>query len=263
MTINKRYNRDEIGRILKRAAELDHENNSSEEHLGLTLQELQEVSKEVGINPKYVEQALEEFKSSKTSLLTRIIGGPFSYNKSEIAEYLVDEEKWEDIVADIRKIHGGIGKTSKLGSTFEWEQRKQEVGYIQISCSPKIDHTKIFINANYSYYAIVIYLLTATLSLSVLGILLKNLELPILSEVIIGSFASIGLFTLARYYLSSWIKKKRSIYQKLINRIKSLPGMRSEKEQKNNSQIFIDQETSAEDNNQLNRSHSPALKHKS
>lgn len=223
-----RFNRDEIAKILKRASELEHRDREAAEdregRVGLTLQELREVAGEVGIEPGYVKQAIEELRSPAPPILTGLLGGPFTQFLSEEADRPLDDETWEEVVAEIRKIHGGIGKTGTLGNTYEWEQRKREVGYIQISLASKEDHTRIHLNANYRYYAIVTYLLTGIFGLVGLSLFFENTQLPFITQIIVSASAGLGLFAGARYYLSNWMKKKRATYRKLIHRFKEMLG---------------------------------------
>lgn len=222
MSDKQRFNRDEVSKILKRAVELEHDRNSIDDSDGLTLQELQQVSKEVGIDPKYIQQALRELQTPTKSLTSDILGGPFKHHILETAPGILTEEEWEEIVSEIRRIHGGIGKTTKLGNTFEWEQRKQEVGYIQISLSPKKDHTKIQLNSNYRYYASMIYTFASIFGVMFLLILFKETEFSRTTQAILTILGATGILTTARFYLSSWMKKKRMAYDKLINRFREM-----------------------------------------
>ncbi|MDX1618250.1 MAG: hypothetical protein R3224_05660 [Balneolaceae bacterium] len=223
-----RFDRDEIANILKRASELEHRNREAaeedEDRVGLTLQELREVAGDVGIDPGYVQQAIEELSAPAPPVFARLLGGPFSHFISEEADRPLDDTTWEEVVTEIRKIHGGIGKTGKRGNTYEWEQRKREVGYIQISLASKEDHTRIHLNANYRYHAIVTYLLTGILGLVGLSLLLKNFQLPFLTGLIASVSTGLGLFAGARFYLSNWMKNKRATYRKLVDRFKDMLG---------------------------------------
>lgn len=224
MTTGYRFNRDEISNILKRAAELEYKDNDGEEGDGLTLEELQQVSREVGIDPKYISLAMDELQTEKVSAVPGLFGGPFTYRTNATADRPIEDDEWEDIVTEIRNIHGGIGRTGKLGKTFEWEQRKREVGYIQISISPKEDHSRIHINANYRYYAMIVYMLTGIFGLMFTGILFDEVALPYITRLIVAPAFALSLFAGARFYLSGWMKRKRTTYQKLISRFRELLG---------------------------------------
>ena len=224
MNNKQRFTRDEISKILKRAVELEHDRNNIDDSDGLTLQELQQVSKEVGIDPKYIQQALRELQTPAKSLTSNILGGPFKYHIIETAPGILTEEEWEEFVSEIRRIHGGIGKTSKLGNTFEWEQRKQEVGYIQVYLSPKKDHTSIHLNANYRYYASMIYAFTGVFGTILLIKLFGSMGLTGISQAIASILGATGILTATRFYISSWMNKKRKTYFKLINRFREMLG---------------------------------------
>lgn len=225
MSSKHRFDRDEISRILKRAVELEHNDNTSDnEREGLTLEELQQVSREVGIDPKYVKLAIGEMKEPVQSPVANLLGGPFKYNITQMAEGVLTDEEWEEVVSEIRRIHGGIGNTSKLGKTFEWEQRKQEVGYIQIALSPKKETTKIHINVNYRQYATLVYVFSGIFGITLSGILFDGSSLSNLTQFLIGTSGMLTLFTGARFYLSNWMKKKHDIYTNLIRRFREMLG---------------------------------------
>jgi len=209
MDSNHRFNRDEISKILKRAAELEHKDDIDDDSEGLTVKELQQVSKEVGLHPKYIQRALDELQAPAHLVSSNIFGGPFTYHLSNSASGGLTEKEWEDVVSEIRRIHGGIGKTSKLGNTYEWEQRKQEVGYVPIALSPKKDHTKININASYNHYASIIYTFTGVFGFVLLKALSEKIGLPFVTEILFSTLGTLGLMTGARFYLSNWMKKKK------------------------------------------------------
>ncbi|MBN2732744.1 MAG: hypothetical protein JXR26_09970 [Balneolaceae bacterium] len=239
-----RYNRDEISKILKRAAELEHKDNIDDDSDGLTVEELQQVSREVGIHPKYIHLALDELKNPAQSFASSLWGGPFSYNLSDMTAGTLKDEQWEEVVSEIRRIHGGIGKTSKLGNTFEWEQRKKEVGYVQISLSPKKDHTNIRINANYRYFASMVYIMTGIFGFVAYAILLDETNLPLLTQIFASLLGIPALLAGARFYLSYWIGKKRKIYHKLFKRFREMLSPTGEKEDL--SSITISENNQAE-----------------
>lgn len=222
MNSSNRFNRDEISKILKRAAELEHEDDVLDDSEGLTVEELQQVSKEVGLHPKYIQQALDELKSQEHLVSSNILGGPFTFQQTKSVNGSIQENEWEEVVAEIRRIHGGIGKTSKLGNTFEWEQRKREVGYIQVSLSPKKDHTKININASYNYYASILYTFTVVFGFILLNVLFEKLGLPYITEIVLATIGTLGLMSGTRFYLSRWMQKKRKTYSQLFLRFKEM-----------------------------------------
>jgi hypothetical protein len=247
MDSNHRFNRDEISKILKRAAELEHKDDIDDDSEGLTVKELQQVSKEVGLHPKYIQRALDELQAPAHLVSSNIFGGPFTYHLSNSASGGLTEKEWEDVVSEIRRIHGGIGKTSKLGNTYEWEQRKQEVGYIQISLSPKESHTEININANYTYFAFIVSILTGVGCIPLFMFLANEFSnLPSAEILVFGPI--IALIIGVRFYLSHWMKKKRRTYGRLFNRLREMLGAEEEKESAPSITIPEDNQDKIEEN---------------
>lgn len=253
MDTEYRFNRDEISKILKRAAELEHQNKDGDEGEGLTLEELQQVSKDVGINPKFINQALVELQSVDERGASNLLGGPFTYQTQTMADRPINDEDWEDIVTQIRNIHGGIGRTSKLGKTYEWEQRKREVGYIQISISPKKDHSRIHLSANYRYYALLVYMFAGIFSLMASGILLDEFALSFMANLIAVPVIVLSLFTGARFYLSGWMKRKHRTYKKLLSQVKKKLSRDSHRETAPSISISENQDRDGSEDHQVKR----------
>ena len=75
----KLYNEKEIGSILKRAAELSHDDTATNS-LGLSLDELKQLGKEAGINHDFILKAATEMGASLTRSKDKAFwGGPASY----------------------------------------------------------------------------------------------------------------------------------------------------------------------------------------
>lgn len=226
MASGNRFDRDQISKILKRAAELEHKNHINDDGDGLSVEELQEVAKEVGLHPKYIRLAAEELERPSPSFLSKIFGGPFNYRHSSVVEGTLSNKKWEEIVAQIRHSIGKNGKPSKFGDTFEWELRDDETQHLQIYVSPQGEQTSIQINADFKNYAALIYGALGTMGVTLIAVLIpilfKKAGLPLAPLL---TFGGIGLLSFAaglRFYLSRWTKKKRKTYSRLVNRLQEI-----------------------------------------
>ena len=241
MDSENRFNRDQISKILKRAAELEHKNKINDDGDSLSVEELQKVAEEVGLHPKYIRLAAEELEQPSPSILSKLIGGPFNYRHSSITEGSLSDEKWEEIVAEIRRGIGKNGKPSKFGKTFEWELREDESEYIQIYASPQGDQTRIQINADLKNHAALIYGALGTIGVAVIAILLpilvKKAGLPLIPLLTFGGIGLLSYVAGLRFYLSRWTKKKRNTYNELVNRFQKI--LSPEKETPHSSTITV------------------------
>lgn len=224
MTNTRRFNRKEISKILKIASELDHRSGEGDdEAANLTLEELKQVASEVGIDGKHVDQALLKLDEVPIQEYgPKWLGGPFSFRKSDVAPGPLKEAHWEEIVKAIRKINGGIGRTNKIGRLFEWEQRKSNVGYLQVSVTAGRKNTKIQLSASYHYYAWLTYfygILFGFIFFTIFGVSFIGDQNP---EWLYGLIGGLTGFAGARIYLKRWFNKKKKRLSAIVKRIRGI-----------------------------------------
>lgn len=117
MGMERRFDEDQVAEILRRAADLQYEAGSVRER-GTTLAELKRVGEEVGFDPVSIERAVEELERRATDLRVEITSTSTQFEQTAPVE--LDDEAWEDIVAELRRIGGRSGKTATRGLTREW-----------------------------------------------------------------------------------------------------------------------------------------------
>ena len=218
---NEKFNRKEISRILKIAAELDHREQQEEE--GLTRNELLKLAEEVGIDPNHIETAIQKFREHEYEPVSpSFIEENFSYRDTLILDKPISDKLWEEVVTEIRRINGGIGKTSKLGSTYEWEQRKRNVGYLQVSITPKDEQSRLRISASYQYYAKFLGFIGGIIGFTAFSVLGSELFAAQALKLLTGGFGALAGWSASRFYLRSWMSVKRQMLQSLSHRLTDL-----------------------------------------
>ena len=135
MRDDRRFDDDEIAEILRRAAS-DHERERRPETLaaGLTLAELKEIGREVGIDPARVEDAaravtLQAVASSEP--VPRLMGTPVGVSRSVPMPRAATDAEWERIVALVRSTFGAAGRVEVMGSLRSWRN-----GNLQVHLEP-------------------------------------------------------------------------------------------------------------------------------
>lgn len=105
---------EEISRILKRA--------SAPETSGLTLDELQQVAAEAGIDPRYVALAAGELERAGEAdqRSFHLLGGPVSTLEERVVERELTGAEREEMLAEIRRTFRKAGTVSQVGRTLEW-----------------------------------------------------------------------------------------------------------------------------------------------
>ncbi len=118
MTDERRYQEREIQEIFKRAA--------SQEELGstghdLTLAELQEIGRGVGLEPSRIADAAAALDTQREVLPRRkVLGMPVSVGGIVELERAPTDREWELLVAECRHTFGARGKVTSHGGLREW-----------------------------------------------------------------------------------------------------------------------------------------------
>jgi hypothetical protein len=117
----RRYNDDEIAEIFKRAAE----SRSATPHPvakveGLTLPELMEIGKEVGIAPETVTLAAGSLDRTDAAATRKLIGFPIGVGESLQLDRRLSDDEWDRLVVKARETFGARGTLRTDGSFRQW-----------------------------------------------------------------------------------------------------------------------------------------------
>jgi len=117
---DRRYSREEVAKILRLATE--RQLNAPERSGGLGEDEVRAVAREIGIDERLLEEVLTEWESGMAEPPKRhwLWGLPLSHEAQTVVPGGVNEEVWEETVADLRRTLGEEGKTEIRGNTREW-----------------------------------------------------------------------------------------------------------------------------------------------
>ena len=211
------YNKDQISKIIAKASEIQTAREMNDEEQGLSENEIIEIAEEIGISRESVVQALQNLQDPKlTDQTYSLWEGTSKIQHVDIVNGDFTEEQWEELVLEIRKITGGIGKIRRTGNTYEWEQRKTDFGYKHFSLTPSKDKTKIQMVSSWGPFKLItgflgfffVFILTF---LSVKGLTYKELAL------MVAPIAGLGGFAMSRFYLKYYFRKQQTMLKNLSN----------------------------------------------
>lgn len=116
----RRFSEEEVAEILKYAAEAEHSSKSVlPAGNGLTLTELKEIGREVGISPDAMQLAAQRF--GRISQPTRrFLGLPLGVARTVELDRKLSDDEWELIVADLRQTFDARGVVKGEGSLRSW-----------------------------------------------------------------------------------------------------------------------------------------------
>lgn len=152
----RRYGEQEIGRILKRATELQHLEPSAPAAGGVTLAELEEIAAEAGIDPRYLRRAAVEVDSGlhDTSIWTRVVGDELLLVRELTLPGELGEGGFERIVAAIQSKTSEHGQPSLLGRTLTWRaETASKTRTIQVVVTSRDGHTQLRLEENLTQLA--------------------------------------------------------------------------------------------------------------
>ena len=116
------YGDKEIGQILKRATELQDEEPSAPSSSGLTLQELEEVAVEAGIDPRFLQQAALELGTNPTDsdFWPRFVGDELMLLRETTVPGELSDDGFERVASAIQIGTREHGQPSLLGRSLTW-----------------------------------------------------------------------------------------------------------------------------------------------
>ncbi|HEY8105658.1 MAG TPA: hypothetical protein VIE46_06095 [Gemmatimonadales bacterium] len=121
MTDPRRYNDEEVAAIFLTAAECPQPPPLHPPHdQGLTLAELQEIGREVGIAPDAVAQAAQSLDLRGQAVSRRFLGLPIGVERTVALNRWLSEEEWEHLVVELREIFNARGTVRSQGSLRQW-----------------------------------------------------------------------------------------------------------------------------------------------
>lgn len=144
-TRRRLYSEPEIRDILQRASALQ-EQAAVEPASGLSSDELERLAEEVGIDPRYIREAIAQGSQARVPKTKSggLFGAPTELRVERVLDGEVSENEWEEIVAHLRQVYGGPGRAGKLGRTYEWSNKLPNTSdTIHVTLTPKSGQTRV------------------------------------------------------------------------------------------------------------------------
>jgi len=129
VTSERRYSETEIAAIFERAAESQAAGSAQPSGTGgMTLAQLQEIGRDVGIPPELVSAAARSLDRPVEADRTRsFLGFPIGVGRTvELGRKLTDEE-WERLVVELREVFDARGVVRQEGTLRQWTNGNLQV----------------------------------------------------------------------------------------------------------------------------------------
>jgi hypothetical protein len=230
MSKERRYQDHEIRQILDLA--IDQEDGPAQSLPavdGLTLVELQEVAREVGLLPDRVTQAVAAFEGRGESVPRgTTLGLPTSVGRVVPLPRSPSDREWELLIAELRTTFGGKGEVTSHGGLREWSH-----GNLHAFIEPtETGHRLRLADSNGAVVGIVFGGFVLAFALMILVVLLGKdgpgfkLAIPAFLSLLGGSLAAGSAISLPR-----WAREQERRMEHISRRAVSLlalPGSRDD-----------------------------------
>lgn len=221
------YSDQEISAILKRAGELQATGSDAETH-GLSLEELQAIAAEVGLDPKLVAAAAAELQHAGVDKKrSSLLGAPLSIYLERVIPGEVSEARWSEVAEKVGEAFDMVGRSGQVGDALEWTHTGERV-HLQVTVRPHGGQTKVRVVGKFFRIALLHYLLAL-----IIGGFWGTI-VPLSMQIAPGISFAIGLmlfvvgFFFARYGYSRFVWKKKQATEKLAGMLQELIGEPSE-----------------------------------
>lgn len=124
----RRFNEAEVAAIIERATKWkDPRPQPVPSGAGLTLDQIQEIGREIGIAPNVIAGMADVVKEGGTTVIERFLGLPLRVERNVKLRRDFSEDEWEQVVADLREIFNAAGVLKEDGSLRQWSNGNLQV----------------------------------------------------------------------------------------------------------------------------------------
>lgn len=217
----RRYNEDEVATIFRAAAErqqaaLGSSGTTSNVPLassqGMTLAQLQEIGREVGIPADLVAGAAQALDRVGKSSVRRFLGLPLGVNRTVSLGRRLSDAEWEQLVVDLRETFDARGRLREEGSFRQWTN-----GNLQALLEPTPSGHQLRLRTlKGDSYA----LMTSGLAVAAFGALGFVFEGAASGTWgIIPALVGAGMFALGALRLPGWARLRRQQMEEIATRL--------------------------------------------
>jgi hypothetical protein len=215
---DRRFNEEEVAAIFKQATEAQQPpQRQLPSGEGLTLAELQEIGRQVGIAPELVVQAAASLSRVGSPTSRRLLGLPIGVGRTIELDRKLSEDEWERLVVDLRETFDARGTARQEGSFRQWTN-----GNLQVLLEPTANGDRIrFLTVNGAARA---WMMGARVTLGVATVAAiaamvgaaNNHYLPL--AVGMAAIAA-GQFTIGAIRLPGWARLRRKQMEEISGRL--------------------------------------------
>lgn len=228
MMNDRLYTEKEISAILKRAGQMQAEQEAGQETLGLSLHELQGVAAEVGLDPDLVALAAAELE--RTASPERGVswsGLPVRLNEERVIQGSAGPRARAALKTMIDRTLGVTGTMTQSGPLLEWVYSGR-TSDLRVTLTPHSGQTKVRLHADYSKLAAVLLWPLFALGLAQGFLFPFGGDLSAVGSAGLGLFLGGLIYVAVLVWLNAYTREKGRAARTLMDQLDGLIGSRND-----------------------------------
>lgn len=206
----RRYSEEEVANIFERAAEAQR---TGRRRLapgdGMTLPELQEIGREVGLTPELVAQAARSLDRPERSTSRTWLGLPIGVGRTVELDRRLSDEEWEQLVVDLRQTFQARGVVRYNGPFREWTNGNLQALLEPTSTGHRLRLQTVKGDARNFMAGGVAILAVAAATILVSALAGKLADPGSLNGVLLMSVLGVGMFGIGALRVPAWARRRR------------------------------------------------------
>jgi hypothetical protein len=219
----RRYDEKQFALILRKAAELQARDVRRPMGAGLSLQEIEGIAAEAGIEPRFVRQALGAVTAETPGTMARIAGYPYRLHAQHVVPGELDHATLSMIVDVLQTEYGRPGTAREVLGGIEWNARDQ-LGRVHASVRKTGTGTRIHVVADRSETAAVLGTLAPIGGLIAGGVVAGIVDAPtgIVTAAIVANGVLAGLAVARAAWAgvaNKWRQRMDTVLERVLHTI--------------------------------------------
>lgn len=218
----RRYSEEEAAQIFERAAQSQTQQSLPRQraaHEGMTLAQLQEIGREVGIPADLVAQAAGSIAVSEGRPMERkLLGLPIGVGRTVALPRRITESEWDQLVVDLRETFDARGRVREEGNFRSWNN-----GNLQALIEPTGTTHQLRLRTMNgqarSLMAMGTALLVGSWAMLAIRVVGEGATTAVLTRLGIIMAAGVGMMAWGALRLPSWARLRRQQMEDVASRL--------------------------------------------
>jgi hypothetical protein len=221
----RRYSDDEVAAIFERAtksqAGLQRQQPEHASAQGMTIGELQQIGRDVGIPAELVASAAREIDVAGRPTERKLIGLPIGVGRTVELPRRLNDDEWERVVADLRETFDARGSLRSEGSTRMWSNGNLQVMLEPTATSHRLRMRTIKGDAR-GYIGGGIGIVVATVLSAAFKTMGGDADVGMLAGLSSMTVLGLGMIAAGTLRLPSWAKTRKRQMEEIAGRTVAL-----------------------------------------